>query len=76
MTVTVYTTPNCVQCNATKKHLDRRSIVYKVVDLSENPDKLTEFVSMGLATAPIVEVGDKRWSGYRPAEIDAITKEQ
>jgi glutaredoxin len=56
--------------------LDRRSIVYKVVDLSKNPDKLTEFVSMGLATAPIVEVGDKRWSGYRPAEIDAITKEQ
>jgi glutaredoxin-like protein NrdH len=74
MTVTLYTTPNCVQCNATKKHLDRRSISYEVIDLSENPDKLTEFVSMGLSTAPIVEVGDKRWSGYRPAEIDAIEK--
>lgn len=72
MTVTLYTTPHCVQCNATKKHLDRRGISYQVVDLSENPDKLKEFISMGINTAPIVEAGDKRWSGYRPAEIDLI----
>lgn len=74
MSVTVYTTPNCVQCNATKKHLERRGIGFEVVDLSEHPDKLNEFVSMGLSTAPIVDTGTRMWSGYRPADIDAIEK--
>jgi glutaredoxin-like protein NrdH len=74
MSVTVYTTPNCVQCNATKKHLDRRGIPYEVIDLSENQDKLAEFVSMGMSTAPIVDTGSRMWSGYRPADIDAIEK--
>jgi glutaredoxin-like protein NrdH len=74
MSVTVYTTPNCVQCNATKKHLDRRDIPYTVVDLTENPDKLEMFLSQGLKTAPIVVTDNGIWSGYRPAEIDAIEK--
>jgi glutaredoxin-like protein NrdH len=72
MSITVYTTPNCVQCNATKKHLDRRGLSFQVVDLSENPEKIEEFRAQGLKTAPIVISGDKIWSGYRPAEIDAI----
>jgi glutaredoxin-like protein NrdH len=74
MSVTVYTTPNCVQCNATKKHLDRRGIPYTVVDLTENPDKLEMFLSQGLKTAPIVVTDNAIWSGYRPADIDAIEK--
>ncbi len=74
MSVTVYTTPNCVQCNATKKHLERRGIDFNVVDLSENPDKLEMFLAQGLRTAPIVVTDNGIWSGYRPAEIDAIEK--
>lgn len=74
MSITVYTTPNCVMCNATKKHLDRRGISYEVVDLSENLDKLTELKEQGFSTAPIVDYDGKMWSGYRPAEIDAIEK--
>jgi glutaredoxin-like protein NrdH len=74
MSVIVYTTPNCVQCNATKKHLERRGIEFDVVDLSENQDKLKEFMSMGMTTAPIVDTGTRMWSGYRPADIDAIEK--
>jgi glutaredoxin-like protein NrdH len=74
MSVTVYTTPNCVQCNATKKHLERRGIEFTVVDLAENPDKLEMFLSQGLRTAPIVVTDNQVWSGYRPADIDAIEK--
>lgn len=74
MSVIVYTTPNCVQCNATKKHLERRGIDYEVVDLSLNEDKLNEFVSMGMTKAPIVDTGTRIWTGYRPADIDAIEK--
>lgn len=72
MSITVYTTPACVQCNATKKHLDRRGLEYEVVDLSTNPAVLQALLEEGYSQAPIVRHGDKTWSGYRPADIDAI----
>lgn len=72
MSVTVYTTPNCVQCNATKKHLERIGVEYEVVDLSENQAKLEEFVAQGLTKAPIVTAGDQTWTGYRPDAIEAL----
>ena len=34
MTITVYTKPACVQCNATYKALDKQGIAYDKVDIS------------------------------------------
>ncbi|MSZ21288.1 MAG: NrdH-redoxin, partial [Actinobacteria bacterium] len=36
MTVTVYTLPSCVQCDSTKKFLDRNDVEYNVVDMSQD----------------------------------------
>ena len=38
MTITVYTKPACVQCNATYKALDKVGVDYEVVDISENDE--------------------------------------
>ena len=43
MTVTVYTKPACVQCNATYKALDKQGVAYDVIDITESPE-LTELV--------------------------------
>jgi glutaredoxin-like protein NrdH len=67
--VTVYTTPNCVQCNQTKRVLDREGIEYTVVDLSSDPQKLQEFKDLGHLTAPIVTTDTKIWSGFRLPKI-------
>lgn len=63
--VTVYTLPNCVQCNATKRELDKLDIKYETVDLSQHPDLADTFRERGHATAPIVTAGDETWSGFR-----------
>ena len=34
MSVTVYTKPACVQCNATYKALDKQGIAYEKVDIT------------------------------------------
>ena len=34
MTVTVYSKPACVQCNATYKALDKQGIAYETVDIT------------------------------------------
>lgn len=70
--VTVYTTPNCVQCMMTKKQFDKLGIVYTEVDLSERPDKLAEFKELGYLAAPIITTDTKIWSGFKLNKIHSL----
>jgi glutaredoxin-like protein NrdH len=74
MSVIVYTNPNCVQCEQTKKFLDKEGIEYTVENLQsdENYEKLVEFVSQGFKAAPIVVTDTETWSGYKPDKLGAI----
>jgi len=70
--VTVYSKPACVQCEATKKALDRAGIEYDVVDLSEDPVALETVKELGYLQAPVVVTDDEHWSGFRPDKISAL----
>lgn len=72
--VTVHTLPNCVQCDRTKKLLDREGIVYDVVDMTQEPELAAKFKEDGFLTAPIVVVGNdgRRWGGFRPDLIKEL----
>jgi glutaredoxin-like protein NrdH len=74
MPVIVYTNPNCVQCEMTKKFLDKEGIEYTVENLQaeENYDKLVEFVNQGFKAAPIVVTDTETWSGYKADKLGAI----
>ena len=54
MTVTVYTKPACVQCNATYRALDKKGIAYEVVDMSQDPAALERVRALGFMQAPVV----------------------
>ena len=70
--VTVYTNPQCVQCDMTKKQFDKLGIKYEVVDLASVPAKVEEFKAQGLMSAPIVTTDIKVWSGFKPAKIKSL----
>jgi glutaredoxin-like protein NrdH len=74
MAVTVYTNPNCVQCEQTKKFLDKEGIEYTVENLQsdDNYEKLVEFVNQGFKAAPIVVTDTETWSGFKPDKLGAI----
>ena len=74
MAVVVYTNPNCVQCEQTKKFLDKEGIEYTVENLQsdDNYEKLVEFVNQGFKSAPIVVTDTETWSGYKPDKLGAI----
>ena len=74
-TVTVYTKPACVQCNATYKALDKQGISYEVVDISTNPEARDFVMALGYLQAPVVVVGNEHWSGFRPDRIKALANE-
>lgn len=72
MTVTVYTTPSCVQCESTKKLLNKNEIEFSTVDLTEDTEAMAYVKSLGYASAPVVIAGDKHWSGFRPDMISSL----
>ncbi|EMY35291.1 glutaredoxin [Arthrobacter crystallopoietes BAB-32] len=74
MTVTVYTKPACVQCNATYRALDKKGIAYQSVDLSQDPAALERVRSLGYMQAPVVVTEQEHWSGFRPDKIEALAQ--
>lgn len=68
--VTVYTLPVCVQCNQTKRLMDRLGIRYVEVELTA--EKAEEFKAQGFSAAPIVTTDVKIWSGFRMSKIQSL----
>ncbi|MGN7157833.1 glutaredoxin-like protein NrdH [Dietzia cercidiphylli] len=72
MSVTVYTKPACVQCNATSKALDKAGVDYEVVDVSSDEAALEYVMALGYLQVPVVVAGSDHWSGFRPDRIKAL----
>ena len=72
MSITVYTKPACVQCNATKKALDRAGLEYDLVDISADEEAPDYVMALGYVQAPVVEANGEHWSGFRPDRIKGL----
>lgn len=72
MSITVYSKPACVQCDATYRALDKKGIEYSIVDISADPEALEMVRGLGYLQAPVVVAGDDHWSGFRPDQINAL----
>ena len=73
MTITVYTLPRCVQCDATKRWLDDRNVHYNSVDLRTDPVAKQKIDALGFRSAPVIEAdGHDPWSGFDPAKLAAL----
>jgi len=74
MTVTVYTKANCVQCEATKRHLDKLSVPYETVDVTNDIAALDKLISLGYRSAPVVVTDNDSWAGYVPDKLDGLAE--
>ena len=72
MAITVYSKPNCVQCSATYRALDKAGLVYRTVDVALDVEALEQVRALGYAQAPVVVAGEDHWSGFRPDKIQAL----
>jgi glutaredoxin-like protein NrdH len=69
---TVYTKPNCVQCDATKRLMDKLGVEYATVDIADNPQELEKLIQMGYRSAPVVITDDDSWAGFQPDKISNL----
>lgn len=71
MTV-VYIKPNCVQCDQTKRMLDKNGVEYTTIDITQDAAAYEKVVNMGFMSAPVVIAGDQSWAGFQPDKINSL----
>jgi glutaredoxin-like protein NrdH len=74
MTVTVYTKPACVQCDATKRTLDKLGIAYNTVDITLDAEAFEKIIGMGFKAAPVVITDDDAWAGFNPEKLAGLVE--
>ncbi|WP_159794965.1 glutaredoxin-like protein NrdH [Puerhibacterium puerhi] len=75
MSVTVYSKPACVQCDATYRALDKKGVEYTVVDITQDAEALEMVRGLGYLQAPVVVADGDHWSGFRPDKIGALARQ-
>lgn len=77
--ISVYTSPGCQPCKATKRWLDKQGVEYRTIDVSQNPADLEAIKELGYKAAPVVIVstGDPEieihWQGFHPDNLRKYT---
>ena len=59
MSITLYSTPSCVQCKATYRALDKKRLAYEVVDVTQDAQALATVQALGYVQAPVVVVREE-----------------
>ncbi|HFI0463504.1 TPA: glutaredoxin-like protein NrdH [Streptococcus suis] len=71
--VTVYSKPNCMQCNFTKKFLEDNAVQYTLIDVYEDQAALDRVKSLGFQSLPVVEIeGEEPFFGFRPDRLAVL----
>lgn len=71
--VILYTKPNCMQCNFTKKFLEDHAINYDMFDVTEDETALNKVKELGFQSLPvIVAEGIEPFFGFRPDVLEQL----
>lgn len=76
--LTVYSKPNCIQCEMTKMWLTQNKIPFETIDIVSNPGALELLSHYGWQTLPVVAIDDelsdesKAWAGFQIEKLEAL----
>ena len=73
--LTIYSKPNCIQCEMTKMWLNQNKIQFESVDVSEHPEKLEEIKLNGFQQLPVVTLDkyfENAWSGFNVDRLEEL----
>lgn len=71
--ITVYSKPDCVQCEFTKSFLTDLNVAYETIDVTQDEAALEHVRSLGFQSLPVVEVeGREAFSGFQPDVLEQL----
>lgn len=65
MHVTIYTAPGCLRCTQTIRRFRQLGVEPDIIDISTNPQLVTQLRQQGHRQLPVVTTGITSWSGFR-----------
>ena len=69
--IRIYSTSHCPYCDRAKNLLDRKNIEYQVIDLTSNPDELSQLKERtGMKTVPQIFFDNELIGGFQ--ELSAL----
>lgn len=71
--IRLYTKPGCPQCHATARALDKRSVAYECIDVTEDHAAYDHVLALGYLQVPVVETSTEHWGGFRPDKLHGLT---
>ena len=69
---TIYTKPNCGDCEKTTSMLDNLGVKYEKIDISVDKDALAFLKNNGFRAAPVVFNNGESWAGFNESKIRSI----
>ena len=74
--VTVYTTPLCVPCEALKRALKARGVPFRTVDLLMDEEAAERLEEQGIRSAPALEIDGRIYAGAALGDerLDALLR--
>jgi thioredoxin 1 len=70
--------PNCNPCMLVSNYLDSKSVPYERINVADAPEKASDFGIMGVPVTILLDDNGnevKRVVGFKPAELDELTKQ-
>ena len=64
--VTIYSKPNCMACNFTKKYLNDKGVKFKEINVFKDAEALAMLRYKGFSQMPVVDVNGEFHTGFRP----------
>ena len=71
--ITVYTKPSCPQCDATKRELNKKGLVYSTIDVTNDMIAYTKITEeYGYRSVPVVVTQNGHWAGFQIDKLDSL----
>ena len=70
--ITIYSKPNCMACNFTKKYLTDKGAEFKEINVFEDADALAMLRDKGFSQMPVVDVNGEFHTGFRPDVLSKV----
>ena len=64
--ITVYSKPNCMACNFSKKYLEDRGVEFEEIDVFKNAEALAMLRDKGFSQMPVVSIDGEFHTGFQP----------
>ena len=72
--IKVYSKPNCIKCEMTKRYLTDKGVTFTEVDLLEDTEALQILIDEGYSELPVVNINGEFHTGFQPNVLAKVVE--